>query len=63
MAAMAAILEIYYALLLLNQKTILSGNQVSDTGPSWPSCSYLIIILTKRIGLILPGTPVILTEL
>ena len=37
MATMAAILEIYFA-LLLNQKANLSGNQVSDTGPSWPTC-------------------------
>ena len=35
---MAAILEIYFALLLLNRKANLSGNQVNDTGPSWPSC-------------------------
>ena len=38
--AMAAILEIYFALLLLNWKANLSGNQVSDTGPSWPSCFF-----------------------
>ena len=41
MAAMAAILEIYFALLLLNRKANLSGNQVRDTGPSWPSCLYI----------------------
>ena len=35
---MAAISEIYFALLLLNRNVNLSGNQVSDTGPSWPSC-------------------------
>ena len=38
MAAMAAILEIYFT-LLLNRKANLSGNQVSDTGPSWFSCA------------------------
>ena len=37
---LAAILEIYYALLLLNRKANLSGNQVSDTGPSLPSCFF-----------------------
>ena len=38
---MVAILKIYIELLLLNQKANLletCGNQVSDTGPSWPSC-------------------------
>ena len=35
---MAAILEICFALFLLNRKANLSGNQVSDTGPVWPSC-------------------------
>ena len=32
--AMAAVLEICFALLLLNQKSSLSGNQMSDAGPS-----------------------------
>ena len=43
MAAMAAILDIYFALVLLNGKANLSGNQVSDTGPSWPSCYYNVL--------------------
>ena len=40
----AAILNIYIEFLLLNWKAswlkTWSGNQVSDTGPSWPSRSY-----------------------
>ena len=48
---MAAIFEIYFALLLLNQKTNLSCNQVSDTWPSWPSCFVLVfsVLLTLRL--------------
>ena len=42
---MAAIVEIYFALLLLNRKANLSDNQVSDTGPYWPSCLIWILVL------------------
>ena len=36
---MATILDIYFALLLLNRKANLCGNQVSDTGPFGPLLS------------------------
>ena len=34
--AMVAVLEVHFALLLLNRKSCLSGNQVSYTGAFWP---------------------------
>ena len=42
---MAAILVIYIELLLLNQRPVeskLSGNQVSDRGPSWPFWFFML---------------------
>ena len=57
MATMAAVLEIYFALFLLNQKVNLSGSQVSNTEPSWPSFDQNIIAFVWRYilcGLIHP---------
>ena len=45
---MVAILEIYFARLLLNLKANLSGNQVSDRGSYWPSCNKKCFVLISN---------------
>ena len=43
------LLEIYLKLLLLNRNSNLSGNQVSNAGPSLSSCYFILFIYLYNI--------------